>query len=64
MKMALTQEKIEISKNLYVREEIVIEKKLVTEIRQVSEETSSEKWDPNNIKWWPAILILLSLLTA
>ncbi len=64
MKMALTQEKIEISKNLYVREEIVIEKKLVTEIRQVSEETSSEKSDPNNIKWWPAILILLSLLTA
>lgn len=62
--MALTQEKIEISKNPHVREEIVIEKKPVTEIRQVSEETSSEKSDPNNIKWWPATLILLSLLTA
>ena len=43
MKTALTQEKIEISKNPHVREEIVIEKKPVTEIRQVSEETSSEK---------------------
>lgn len=43
MKTVLTQEKMEISKNPYVREEMVIEKKPITETRQVSEETSSEK---------------------
>ena len=40
---------MEVSKNPYVRDEIVIEKKSIPEPRQVSEETNSEKPDSNNI---------------
>ena len=41
METALTREKVEISKNPYVREELVIEENPITETRKVPEQTSS-----------------------
>jgi stress response protein YsnF len=44
------KEEFEVTKTPYVKEEVVVKKKPVTETKQVSEEVTSEKVNTSDIK--------------
>jgi uncharacterized protein (TIGR02271 family) len=50
MKVQLSNEEIEVIKEPYVKEEVVVKKKLNTETRNVKDSATSEKFDASTIK--------------
>ena len=50
MKVQLSNEEIEVIKEPYVNEEVVVKKKLNTETRNVKDSVTSEKFDASTIK--------------
>jgi stress response protein YsnF len=49
MKVQLSNEEIEVIKEPYVKEEVVVKKKLNTETRNVKDSATSEKFDASTI---------------